>query len=87
MSRHGINGVYPVVLMVAIMVGNEVMPTVAVIGPVEVVEDEVSGEMEAGPPEWVRDPCVHVIIIPGRRIVSDDGRPFIIVVVINDVGI
>jgi len=78
---------YPVAPVIAIMIGNEPRPTVSVNGPVEVVENEESGEPEIGPPERVRDPRVHVIVIPGRRVVSDDGRPFIVVVVVNYIGI
>ena len=78
---------YPVAPVVAIMIGNEARPTVSVNGPVEVVENEESGEPETGAPEGVRDPGIHVIVIPGRRVVSDDGRPFIVVVVVNYIGI
>ena len=83
MPRHRVNGICPVALVVAIMIGNEARPTVSVNGPVEVVENEESGKPETGPPEWIRDPRVHVIVIPGRRVVGDDGRPFIVVVVAN----
>ena len=78
---------YPLAPMVAMMIGNKGMPTVSVNGPVEVVENEESGEPETGVPEGIRDPRVHVIVIPGRRVVSDDGRPFIVVVVVNYIGI
>ena len=78
---------YPLAPVVAIMIGNEVRPTVSVNGPVEVVENEESGEPETGAPEGVRDPRVHVIVIPGRRVVSNDRRPFIVVVVVNYIGI
>jgi hypothetical protein len=79
---------YPLAPVVTIMIGNEARPAVvSVNGPVEVVENEESGEPETGPPEGVRDPRVHVIVIPGRRVVSDDGRPFIVVVVVNYIGI
>jgi hypothetical protein len=87
MPRHRINGIYPVAPVVAIMIGNEARPTVSINGPVEVVENEESGEPETGEPEWVRDPCVHVIVIPGRGIVSDDGRSLIVVIVDNDIRI
>ena len=73
--------------VVEIMIGNEVRPTVPVNGPVEVVENEESGEPETGAPERIRDPRVHVGVIPGRRVVSHDGRPFIVVVVVNYIGI
>src|SRR5512136_405393 len=87
MSRHRINGIYPVVLVVTIMIGNEVRRTVSINGPVEIVQNEESGEPKTGAPEWVRDPCIHVIVIPGRRIVSDDGRPLIVVIVANYIRI
>ena len=78
---------YPLAPVVAIMIGNEARTTVSVNGPVEVVENEESGEPETVAPEGVRDPRVHVIVIPGRRVVSDDGWPFIVVVVVNYIGI
>ena len=79
---------YPLAPVVTIMIGNEARPAVvSVNGPVEVVENEESGEPEIGEPEGIRDPRVHVIVIPGRRVVSDDGRPFIVVVVVNYIGI
>ena len=78
---------YRVASVVAIMIGNVAVSVVSVMGSMEVVEDEESGEPEAGGPEWVRDPCVHVIVIPGRRIVSDDGWPFIVIVVVNYIGV
>ena len=83
MPRHRINGIYPLAPMVAIMIGNEMRPTVSVNGSVEIVENEESGEPKTGVPEGVRDPRVHVIVIRGRRIISDDGRPLIIVIVAN----
>jgi hypothetical protein len=87
MPRHRINGIYPVAPVFAIMIGNEARSTMSVNGPMEVVENKKSGEPETGAPEGVRNPCVHVIVIPGRRVVSDDGRPFDIVVVVNYIGI
>jgi len=87
MPRYRINDIYPVALVVAIMIGNEARPTVSKNGPVEVVENEESGKPETGAPEWVRDPCVHVIVIPGRSIVSDDGRPLIVVIIVNYIRI
>ncbi len=78
---------YPMAPVVAIMIGNETRPTVSVNGSVEVVENEESGEPEPGTPKGVRDPRVHVGVIPRRRVVSDDGWPFIVVVVINYIGI
>ena len=74
---------YPLAPVVAIMIGNEARPTVSVNGSVEIVEDEESGEPETGVPEGVRDPRVHVVVIPGGRVVSDDGRPLIVVIVAN----
>ena len=85
--RRRINAMYPVALVVAIMIGNEMGPTVSVSGSVEIVENEESGEPKTGVPEWVRDPRVHVRVIGGRRIISDDGRPLIIVIVANDIGV
>ncbi len=56
---------YTVVLVVAIMIGNVVVSVVvpvvpvmsiSIAGSVKIVENEVSGEPDAGGPEWVRDP-------------------------------
>ena len=56
MPPYRINSIYPVVIAVAIMIRDEAGPSVSVNGPVEVVENEVSGEPETGVQEWVRDP-------------------------------
>jgi len=69
------------------MIGNVAVSVVSVMGSMEVVEDEESGEPEAGGPEWVRDPCIHVIVIPGRRIVSDHWGTLIVIIVVNYIGI
>jgi hypothetical protein len=71
---------------IAKMIGNEPGPIVYENGSVEVMENKESREPETGAPERIRNPGVHVIIIPGRRVVSDDWRAFIVVVVINDFG-
>ncbi len=83
--RHRIDG--PVTPVVAIVVGNEAGPAVSVNGPVKVVKDKESREPETGGPEGVRDPRVHVGVIPGRRVIRDDGRSFAVVVVVYYIGI
>lgn len=50
---------------------------------VKIGQDEKTGEEETRTPEWVRNPSIKVVVIPGRRIVSDDRRAFTIVVLVN----
>jgi hypothetical protein len=87
MPRHRINGIYPVAPVVAIMIGNEARPTVSINGPVEIVENEESGEPKPRVPERVRDPGIHVGIIRRGRVISDDRRPLIIIVVVDCVRV
>jgi hypothetical protein len=51
-------------------------------GLVEVVQDEEAVEVEPVPPEWIGDPGVQVIIIPRRRVVTNNRGTFLIVIVI-----
>jgi hypothetical protein len=51
-------------------------------GLVEVVQNEEPMEVEPEPPEWIGDPGVQVIIIPRRRVVGDNRRTFLIIIVI-----
>ena len=83
MPRHGINRGYSVGSGVSKVVGNYANPSIYEESSVKVMEDEEAREKGTGAPEWIRDPSVHVVIIPGRRIVRDDWRTFIIVVVID----
>lgn len=55
--------------------------------PVKVVQNKKPGEEESRVPEWIRDPGVQVVIIPGRRIVSDNRRTFFIVIIVYYHGI
>jgi len=49
----------------------------------KIIQDKKAREEGTRTPEWVGNPSVKGVIIPGRWIVSDDGRPFIVVVVVN----
>jgi hypothetical protein len=83
MPHHGINREYSVGSGVSKVVRNYANPSIYEESSVEVVENKESREPGTRAPEWIRDPSVHVVIIPGRRIVCDDWRTFIIVVVID----
>jgi hypothetical protein len=50
--------------------------------PVEIVQDEEPGEEKPGAPEWIRNPGVKVIVIPWRRIICDNRRAFLIVIIV-----
>ena len=74
---------YPVAPVVAIMIGNEARPTVSVNGPVEIVENEECGEPETRSTRTGKGPRHTCNSNPGRRVISDDWRPLIVVVVID----
>ena len=50
---------------------------------VKIVQDEESREEEPGTPERIRNPVIQVVIIPGRSIVGDNRRPFVIVIIVD----
>ena len=50
--------------------------------PVKITEAEEAREEKSAAPEGIRDPVIQIIVIPRRRVVSDYGRAFVIVVVV-----
>ena len=50
---------------------------------VKIVEDEEPWEPEPRIPKWIRNPGIQVIIIPGRRIVTNNWGALIVVIVID----
>ena len=50
---------------------------------VKIVEAEEPGEPEPTAPEWIGNPGIEVIIIPGRWIVSNNRRTLIVVIIID----
>jgi hypothetical protein len=55
--------------------------------PMKVMEDEESIEKNPGTPEGIRNPDVHVIIRPGRLVISDHRRSVVIVIIVDDLRI
>ena len=51
---------------------------------VKIAKDEESREPEPCIPEWIRDPGIQVVIIPGRRIVANNWGALIVVIIIDD---
>jgi hypothetical protein len=49
----------------------------------KIVQDKKAREEETRTPEWVGNPSVKVVIIPGRWIISNHRRTFIVVVFVN----
>ncbi len=49
----------------------------------KIVQDVKAREEETRTPEWIRHPAIQVVVIPRRRIVSDNRRAFLIVIVVN----
>jgi len=50
----------------------------------EIVQNKKAREKETGTPEWIGNPSVQVAVIPGRWIISNHRRTFVIVVLVND---
>ncbi len=69
------------------VIGDQMVMVVMTNKATEIREDEKPGEEESRAPEWVRNPIVQIVVIPGGRIVSDNGRAFLIVIVIDYRGI
>ncbi len=63
--------VVPVVVMMMMMVN------------IKIVQDEKPREEESGAPEWVRDPGIKIIVIPGWRVVTNDRRTLLVVIIVN----
>jgi hypothetical protein len=64
------------------VVGNQMMMMVVMMD-MKIVQDEKAREEETRTPEWVRNPAIKVVVIPGRGIVSDNRWTFSIVVLVN----
>jgi hypothetical protein len=50
---------------------------------VEVMQTEEARKEKPIEPEWIRNPGVHVIIIPRGRVVAHYGGAFLVVIIIN----
>jgi hypothetical protein len=82
-----INPKYPSVPMVSNVVGDHDHPLIYDNNLVKVMEDIEPRKKETGAPERAWNPGIHVIVIPGRRIVGDDWRALIIIIIINYRGL
>jgi hypothetical protein len=69
--------------MVSPVIGDDTGMPISMNTSMEIMENKVPREIKPGVPEWARDPGVQVMIIPGRRIIGDDGRAFGIVIIID----
>jgi len=58
-------------------------PVMAESNSMKVMQDEEPREEEPGAPEWGRDPCIEVVIIPWRRIISHHGWPLVVIVILD----
>jgi hypothetical protein len=61
--------------------------SVSMNNPMEVMEDIEPREIEPGVPEWAGDPGIHVIIIPGRRIIGHHRWAFGVIIIIDFRGL
>jgi hypothetical protein len=51
--------------------------------PMEVMQAEETREEKSTRPEWVGDPSIHIIVIPGWRIVAHDGWTFVVIIIVD----
>jgi hypothetical protein len=49
----------------------------------EVMQAEETREEKSTPPEWVWDPSIHIIVIPGWRIVAHHGWAFVVIIIVD----
>jgi hypothetical protein len=74
---------------VDVVVADQIMATmvmtmmVMTMMDVKIVQNKKAGEEETRTPEWIGHPPVQVVVIPGRWIISNHRRAFIIVIVVN----
>jgi hypothetical protein len=72
---------------VEVVIGKSMMSVVDDDDSVKVMKAEEPGEPKSGPPERIGDPGIHVIIIRGRGVVSNNRRSLVVVVVIDHFGV
>ena len=51
--------------------------------PVEIMQAEETRKEESAPPEWKWDPSIEIVVVPGRRIISNHGWTFLIIITVN----
>jgi hypothetical protein len=50
----------------------------------KVMQTEEARKEKSTPPEWIGNPGIHVIIVPRWRVIADNRRAFLIIIIIND---
>jgi hypothetical protein len=73
----------PIPMAMSVAVSVAMSMAMSMNNPMEVMEDIEAREIEPGVPEWTGDPGIHVIIIPGRRIICHDRRAFGVIIIID----
>ena len=53
------------------------------VNPVKIVKAEEPGEPEPAEPERIGNPGIEVIVIRGRRIVGNDGRTLLVIIIVD----
>jgi hypothetical protein len=48
----------------------------------EVMQAEETRIEKSPPPEWIWNPGIHIIVIPGRRIIGDYRRTLVIIIIV-----
>jgi hypothetical protein len=49
----------------------------------EIMQTEETREEKSAPPEWVWDPGIHIIVVPGWRIVANHGWTFVVIIIVD----
>ena len=81
-SVHRIDSMDPMMSGIVEMIRDKPGPMVKVNGPMEVMQNEESGEPKVVPPERIGNPCIKVIIIRRRSVVCDYRRSLIIIIIV-----
>jgi hypothetical protein len=81
---NGVNSEDPVSPYVVEVVTEKKQMPVCSEGPMKIMEDEKSSKPESTPPERIRNPRVQVIVIRWRRVVRNNGRTLLSIIIVND---
>ena len=86
-SGYGVNYRHGFIRSMDNMVGDYKRMLVENDMPVEIAQNEESGEKEPGTPERVRNPGVQVIVRGGRRVVGNYRRAIAIIIVVDNLRV
>jgi len=65
------------------VIGDPGMATADENTPMKITQAEEASEVKSTPPEWIGNPGIHIIVIPGRRIIADHGWTFVVIIIVD----